>query len=253
MAKQFEMMDERRVTLERARLAEEAGRWDDMVDFMNSLVKEGRDLSVEERNLLANAYKNHVGAKRAAWRILMGIEQGLEGINRKRELSKEYRIKIEDELKLSCNELLGLIDKHLINTIDMENEIFYLKMKGDYYRYLAEFCRDNTTDYVFDSAKIAYAQALELSRENLSAAHPLRLGLILNFSVFYYEILETHEVACEMVKDSVSAGENDLHNQTESARNDSVMILKLLKDNLKIWSAEIDSQAVSKQTHKKYY
>ncbi|XP_053374662.1 14-3-3 protein zeta-like [Mercenaria mercenaria] len=241
-------MEERRALLEKAKIAEEAGRWEDMVDFMKSVVKLGRELSVEERNLLANAYKNNVGAKRAAWRIIMSIEQNIEGANRRKDISREYRAKIEEELKVSCNEIIELIDKHLINTIDTENQIFYLKMKGDYYRYLAEFCRDTSNDYVFESAKIAYAEAYELCRENLSPGHPLRLGLTLNFSVFHYEILEAWETACDMVKESLAAGEDDLRNLTQSARNDTAVLLQLLQDNLKIWSVEMDSQNMSSKT-----
>ncbi|XP_060561188.1 14-3-3 protein zeta-like [Ruditapes philippinarum] len=244
-------MDERRTLLERAKIAQEACRWNDMVEFMKGIVKLGRELSVEERNLLANAYKNNVGSKRAAWRVIMSIEQNIEGANRKRDISREYRARIEEELKTTCNEVLELIEKHLINTVDMENKIFYHKMQGDYYRYISEFSRDTANDNVFENAKIAYAHAFELCRENLSPAHPLRLGIILNFSVFYYEILEAHETACDMVKESLAAGEEDLHNITQSARGDSSVLLQLLEDNLNIWSAEMNNSRIS--TSPKYF
>lgn len=246
-------MNDRRVLLEKAKLAEVAGRWEDVVQCMNAVVKQGRDLSVEERNLLANAYKNHVGAKRAAWRIIMSIEQNMDGVSRRKELSKEFRNTIEDEMKVVCNELITLIDRYLLNTIDVENLIFYQKLKGDYYRYLAEFSGDTDSSDVFDNAKIAYARAYELSREHLSAGNPLRLALILNFSVFYFEILESHEMACDMVKESISVGEEDLHNQAESVRNDSAMVIQILKDNLKLWLAEMDSGIVGNKTHIRHY
>lgn len=236
------MADERRNLVERARLAEETGRWEDMVGFMKTLVKAGRDLSVDERNLLADAFKNYIGEKRLAWRVVMGIEQKIDVSSRKRELSREYKLKIEDELRLTCNEVLELIEKFLLNTIDIENKIFYMKMKGDYYRYLSEFSSDTADDNVFEKAKIAYAQAYELARENLPPAHPLRLGLVLNFSVFHYEILESPEVACDLAKDSLEHGEGDLHNMSELPRKDSALILQLLRDNLKIWRNEQDSQ-----------
>jgi len=237
--------DERRSMVERARLAEEASRWDDMASHMRAVVTTGRDLSVEERNLFANAYKNYIGAKRAAWRVISGIEQKIDSSSRRRDLSKEYRIKIEEELKSSCNDVLSLIQQHLMGTLDVENQIFYLKMQGDYYRYLAEFSKNATSDSVFDSAKVAYAQAYELAREKLSPAHPLRLGLVLNFSVFYFEILDSHDRACEMAREAVAAAGDDLSHLAEPARNDSSLIIQLMKDNVKIWSSEVDGRPPS--------
>lgn len=236
------MADDRRKLVERARLAEEAERWEDMVGFMKMLVQQGSDLSVDERNLLANAYKNYIGAKRLAWRVMTSIEQNIDVTSRKRDLSKEYKLKIENELRVSCNEILGLIEKHLMSTIDTENQVFYLKMQGDYNRYLSEFTSDTASDHVFENAKMAYAQGYELARENLPPAHPLRLGLALNYSVFHYEILESPEVACEMAKENLVNGEDDLQHMAEVARSDSALILQLLRDNLRLWSAEMENQ-----------
>ncbi|XP_052795565.1 14-3-3 protein zeta-like [Mya arenaria] len=246
--------EERRSILERARLAEEAGRWDDMVTYMKALVVKGRDLSVEERNMFANAYKNYVGQKRASWRVVSGIEQKIGSSNRRRDLSREYRTKIEEELKVCCNEVLSLIEQHLLNTIDTENRIFYLKMQGDYFRYLSEFSRDTISDGVFERAKVAYATAFEQAKENLSPAHPLRLGLILNFSVFHHEILESHETGCEMAREAVAAAADETNSLPESMRNDSTLIIQLMKDNIKIWSVEIESQnQLQKTTTVRYH
>eukprot|EP00972_Heterocapsa_arctica_P026598 3916112-Heterocapsa_arctica.AAC.1 len=53
-----------------AKLAEQAERYDEMADHMEAVGKTGGELSVEERNLLSVAYKNAVGSRRAAWRII---------------------------------------------------------------------------------------------------------------------------------------------------------------------------------------
>lgn len=99
----------------------------------------GVELSNEERNLLSVAYKNVVGARRSSWRVISSIEQKTEGSERKQQMAKEYREKVETELREICQDVLNLLDKFLIpKASNPESKVFYLKMKGDYYRYLAE-------------------------------------------------------------------------------------------------------------------
>lgn len=94
-----------------AKLAEQAERYDDMADAMKSFVKEKTVLNNEERNLLSVAFKNVVGSKRSAWRIISSIESKLQGgdngeVNVKLELAKEYKTKIEKELRKVCEEVI---------------------------------------------------------------------------------------------------------------------------------------------------
>ena len=103
------------------------------------LLPPGIELSNEERNLLSVAYKNVVGARRSSWRVISSIEQKTEGSEKKQQMAKEYREKVEKELREICNDVLALLDKFLIaKATAAESKVFYLKMKGDYYRYLAE-------------------------------------------------------------------------------------------------------------------
>ncbi|XP_057781185.1 uncharacterized protein LOC130999616 [Salvia miltiorrhiza] len=131
-----------------AKLAEQAERYEEMVLYMDSLVAcaAGSELNVEERNLLSVAYKNVIGSLRAAWRIVSSIEQKEEG--RKNDdhvpLVKDYRSKVEAELSQVCAGILKLLADYLIpSAASSESKVFYLKMKGDYYRYLAEFKAGN--------------------------------------------------------------------------------------------------------------
>lgn len=107
-------------------------------------------LSYEERNLLSVGYKNSVASRRAAWRTLSDIQEKEEynkdpkKENKNVELVKWYKQKIEKELDDLCDEALTLLIKILIpNTSakdqQLEARVFYLKMKGDYYRYGCEF------------------------------------------------------------------------------------------------------------------
>merc|ERR1712126_260785 len=124
--------------VQKAKLAEQAERYDDMAASMKAVTETGIELSNGERNLLSVAYKNVVGARRSSWRVISSIEQKTEGSERKQQMAKEYREKVEKELRDICNDVLGLLDQFLIPKANAESKVFYLKMKGDYFRYLAE-------------------------------------------------------------------------------------------------------------------
>ncbi|GMN41979.1 hypothetical protein TIFTF001_011196 [Ficus carica] len=136
---------ERETQVYLAKLAEQAERYEEMVECMKKLAKLDVELTVEERNLLSVGYKNVIGARRASWRIMSSIEQKEEskGNENNVKLIKSYRQKVEEELCKICNDILTIIDKHLIpSSASGEATVFYYKMKGDYYRYLAEFKTD---------------------------------------------------------------------------------------------------------------
>ncbi|TYK00116.1 14-3-3-like protein B [Cucumis melo var. makuwa] len=128
----------------------------------------GSELSVEERNLLSVAYKNVIGSLRAAWRIVSSIEQKEE--SRKNEehvvLVKDYRSKVESELSDVCASILQLLDSNLIPSASAsESKVFYLKMKGDYHRYLAEFKVGDERKAAAEDTMLAY-RAAQLNEEN---------------------------------------------------------------------------------------
>lgn len=92
--------------VQKAKLAEQAERYDDMAAAMKAVTEGDIELSNEERNLLSVAYKNVVGARRSSWRVVSSIEQKTEGSDKKQQMVKEYREKIEKELKEICNDVL---------------------------------------------------------------------------------------------------------------------------------------------------
>ena len=92
--------------VQRAKLAEQAERYDDMASAMKKVTEGSEGLSNEERNLLSVAYKNVVGARRSSWRVISSIEQKTEGSERKQTMAKEYREKVETELRDICDDVL---------------------------------------------------------------------------------------------------------------------------------------------------
>ncbi|XP_059662715.1 14-3-3-like protein B [Cornus florida] len=225
-----------------AKLAEQAERYDEMVDAMKKVARLDVELTVEERNLLSVGYKNVIGARRAAWRILSSIEQKEESkgndVNAKR--IKEYRGKVESELSTICSDIMTVIDEHLIPSSSAgESTVFYYKMKGDYYRYLAEFKAGNEKKEVADQSLKAYEMASTTAETDLSPTHPIRLGLALNFSVFYYEIMNSPERACHLAKQAFDEAISELDTLSEESYKDSTLIMQLLRDNLTLWTSDI--------------
>lgn len=103
----------------------------EMVECMKNVASADQELSVEERNLLSVAYKNVIGARRASWRIVTSIEQKEEskGNDSQVGLIKEYRQKIEAELAKICEDILEVLDEHLIKSAQSgESKVFYHKM-----------------------------------------------------------------------------------------------------------------------------
>lgn len=247
------MGDQRDINVYQAKLAEQAERYDDMVKFMKAVAHEGKDLSVEERNLLSVAYKNVIGARRASWRVLSSIEQkeaakgGDGGGLDKVSLVSQYKAKVEKELDAVCEEILKIIEKDLLpHASTAESKVFYHKMSGDYWRYLSEFKTNDPKTSASASAKQAYDQAQEVATaetDGLPPTHPIRLGLALNYSVFFYEILNKPEKACELAKSAFDDAIAELDQLQEDSYKDATLIMQLLRDNLTLWTSDAEDES----------
>jgi len=218
-----------------ASTAEKAERYEDMCKYMSSLVlwtsTNNTDLTVEERNLFSVAYKNVIGARRASWRTLTVEENKFD------DLVADYKKKVEAELSTICKDVLALLENKLMKSSSKtsESSVFYLKMIGDYYRYLAEFAAADGHDK--NAAKF-YNDAFEIAKEKLDPTDPIRLGLALNFSVCYYEILKDKKKACELAKTAFDQAISKLDQLSEESYKDSTLIMQLLRDNLTLWTSD---------------
>ena len=95
---------------------------------------------------------------------------------------------------------------------------------------------------VSNDANDSYKEAV-FESENLKSTHPIRLGLALNYSVFYYEILNTPEVACKFAKRAFDNAIAELDTLEEDEYRDSATIMQLLRDNLTLWTSDINDVA----------
>jgi len=224
-----------------AKLAEQAERYDEMVEYMKMVATQATtDLSLEERNLLSVAYKNVVGARRASLRIIGSIEsKEIEKGSGKVSLVALYKSKVEVELNAICMDILGLLEHTLIEKASgvAEASVFYQKMKADYYRYLAEFASGATKTEHAGNAEKAYKSATEEAKA-LAPTHPIRLGLALNFSVFLYEVQSKSTDACDLAKEAFDSAIAELDTLDEDSYKDSTLIMQLLRDNLTLWTSD---------------
>ena len=228
-----------------AMLAEQCNRFDEMVQFLEDMLKSrDKDLSNDERNLLSIAYKNSVSSRRTALRTIIAYETK----EKKKETStflpfiQEYHKKVQEELNKACQNILNVIDQTLLKRAeDAEEKVFYSKMKGDYNRYVAEYAEGDLKKQVSDGALAAYKEASE-SAKGLPVLNPIALGFALNFSVFYYEVMNDHDTACKIADEALTNANKELPNIDEDAEEnrDAVSIVNLLKENLEMWKSETE-------------
>jgi 14-3-3 protein epsilon len=227
-----------------AKICEQTERFEDMLDYMKKVAYLDQELSIDERNLLSVAYKNTVGSRRTAWRALTSIETKEEAKSSKYlPLLRDYKEKIEKELNQYCDDILQVLDQKLIpgSEDNKEANVFFLKMKGDYYRYISEYASGELHQKASDNALQAYQSATDVATSNLKTTHPIRLGLALNFSVFYYEVMNDPTKACQLAKESFDQAISDIEELEEDVYKDATTIMQLIRDNLTLWTSELSN------------
>jgi len=228
-----------------AKLAEQAERYEDMVSHMKKVAAGDSELTLDERNLLSVAYKNVIGSRRASWRIVSSVRDKEEskGNDKHVQMISAYREKIEKELSEICSDVIEILQNNLIpKAASPESKVFYYKMVGDYHRYLAEFSQGESRAKASAASLEGYQQASAVADKELAPTNPIRLGLALNFSVFYYEVMNSPERACNLAKQAFDDAIAELDTLSEDSYKDSTLIMQLLRDNLTLWTSDMEDQ-----------
>eukprot|EP00286_Rhodomonas_abbreviata_P010778 CAMPEP_0181316764 /NCGR_PEP_ID=MMETSP1101-20121128/16071_1 /TAXON_ID=46948 /ORGANISM="Rhodomonas abbreviata, Strain Caron Lab Isolate" /LENGTH=411 /DNA_ID=CAMNT_0023424037 /DNA_START=17 /DNA_END=1252 /DNA_ORIENTATION=- len=219
-----------------AKVAEQSERYSKMVSYMKQVAAMQVELSTEERNLFSVAYKNQVGGLRAAWRSCTEAAKASSG-----SLVQSDLREAEQEVKTACNDVLDTVQRHLIpSAATAESKVFFYKMQGDYCRYIAEVAIGAEKKEASERCLVAYKMAQDIAVTDMGPTHPIRLGLALNFSVFYYEILNSPDRACHMAKEAFDDAISELDTLDEESYKDSTLIMQLLRDNLTLWTSDGD-------------
>ena len=227
-----------------AKLYERAERFPEMIKSIHKFVELEPKLTKEERNILSAGYKNIISDKRASWRLLNSMEKKEEKKNSPQTVNiRLVKNNIEKELNDICNEILIIIDKYLVpNATDSESKVFFLKLKGDYYRYKCEFATGKDFDDACSKAEKVYKEAYDIAKKDIPISSSTRLGLALNYSVFFYEIKGLKEEACIIAKNAFDESLKVLDDLEKSKPKDTILIIQLLKENLILWSNEMNEE-----------
>ena len=117
-----------------------------------------------------------------------------------------------------------------------------MKLKGDYYRYKAEFDPDKEFEKTCSKAEKVYKEAYEIANKDMPITSSIRLGLALNYSVFYYEIRGLKEEACNIAKTAFDESMKVLDDLEKSKAKETLLIIQLLKENLILWNNEMNEE-----------
>jgi 14-3-3 protein epsilon len=225
-----------------SKLYERAERFQDMVSVINKFIEITPKLSKDEKNILSAGYKNILSDKRASWRLLNSMERK-EAKKKSPQVPhiREIKSHIESELKKIFDDMHNLVDKYLLpNAEDPESKVFYLRLKGDHYRYLCEISKDKELEKAIEKAEKVYKEAYEISEKELPFINSTRFGLCLNMALFFYEIKGDKKEGCKIAKKSFEESMKYLDDLEKFKSKDVLLLIQLLKENLIFWSSEMN-------------
>mmetsp|Transcript_5082 Transcript_5082/g.5875 ORF Transcript_5082/g.5875 Transcript_5082/m.5875 type:complete len:278 (-) Transcript_5082:103-936(-) len=223
-----------------AKVSERAKRFDDMREYVRQIVYLTPDLTSEERNLLAVAYKNSLTMRRHSWQLILkksrvergSIEQA--GLDHFKEL-------VRREIENICFDIMDLIKNKLLvysqeEKID-EATVFYLKLMGDYNRYLTELDVSGSQGENRKNVVKYYEEAFELGMSVLKPTDVNLLGLVLNMSVFFYDILNKPDKACLLANRAYDDAISHVDALPAAEQDEANLLLSFLRKNLELWTS----------------
>ena len=216
----------------------------DMVKAINKYIELNPKLTKEENKLLCNAYKNVVSDKRNSLQILLNYAKKEESkpVNKLHEISI-IKEKIISELKEIFKEIHSMLDRYLIpNAQDSESKILYMKLKADYYRYHCEFAEGEEFEEISNNARKMYKEAFDLAEKELPLYNEVRLGLVLNYSVFEYDIMDNKNEGLEMASKIYNDTMKILDDVEKKRSSDNLLLIQIIKENINIWSNETEEE-----------
>jgi 14-3-3 protein epsilon len=234
------MATDRDVNLQLVQLLGQTDRYQDMADLMKEVINASPVLNADQRNLLSISYKNIISVRRAGIRHLGTVLDRDDAKSSPHRLNqvRAFRSQVIAELDTFCNELIAIIDTRLLPAAaaDPEAHVFYHKLKADYWRYIAENKDGAPRHDAATAARDAYTTALVIARSILMPWTPAYLGLVLNFSVYLYEIDGKADQAIQLAALTIEESGPQLDHNKKDALTEARTILQLLRENVVMWN-----------------
>ena len=211
-------------------------------EYVKELVTTNKGkLNEEERNLYMRSMKGKLNSYRNGWKTLIDFDNySGDKISIPKFLIDEKRRELERIIKSFCLSTISTIQNVLqvnVKDEDYSGEIFYLKLKADYYRYYGEIAPEKDFDNFKEECRNCYEKAFELCKDNLEYTSPLFLSVALNYSVFLYtltdEVKLAYDKANEVYKQAI------LKMAPEQKVPEVENIIKSIEENLTIWKIEL--------------
>ena len=212
-----------------------------MVDFLKLVIEhKGHDMLMEERNLIAVAFKNSVSSRRTAWRTVVSVQNNTKYILYQGSLI-EYKQKLEEGLFEDCNKIIALIQNNILKKkgCDDESKAFFTKLVADNYRYIAEMSNGERKVKAIEDAKQHYEIAQEVP---LLGCSPTKLSVCLNMSVFFYEVMHDLPKACSVGETTLKTALERIDDLAEADFKEAKQMIDLIKENLNAWKEEEENK-----------
>jgi 14-3-3 protein epsilon len=233
------MTSQRDIDLFLIQILDQANRYQDMVDLIKRVIDADPVLTAEQRDLLSVSYKHVITSDRNGLRYLSTLlerDEARETEFRFEEL-RSLQSKLRRDLENQCLGLIDLVDNKLLPAAkDPEAQLYYEKLKADHWRYISEGRESSEKEESAAKAKEAYERALQIARESIPLFKAAHLGLILNYSVYLYEIGGQKEEALELARKTYDEGKITVANNADDAVEEANGVLELLRDNIAIWT-----------------
>jgi 14-3-3 protein epsilon len=224
-------------------------QYEDALFYVDKMIQEKQgELTEDERDLFVSAYRIFINEKRTAWRnIYISEVKEKEDKTKYIPIMNEIRIQYEDIIIKACEKLIYCINTYIIKkTASLEGKAFFLKVKADHFRYLAEISTgQNLRKYIENSLQF-YNESYIISK-SLKPLDNIRLGIALNYSVFHYEVLNNSIKALEYATETLSTALEELNSYSASElendkTKDSFVIIQMIKDNIHQWYTEMETE-----------
>ena len=111
-------------------------------------------------------------------------------------------------------------------------KIYYLKLKGDFCRYICEYDKALEREKASVSGNKAYQDAMNLAK-NMNIMDRLLLGLALNYSIFQYEVIAERKNAMAITEETLNKVDKEMPNFNMDRNDENYEIIMNLIDNMK--------------------